>query len=179
MPTFDPSLKTTTSFSQLHSLDLFPGPGLAPEDFWKLFSKCEVCHNLMTTRTVPFHICPEAGEGDYFWFLFQTKCMTHGDVFSPPGKDNRSTNINLKAFFLPLVDAHNVGHEAGIPEDAFRAIFHMCDQCGRYMTKRLSLHHIDWDEDFESEYDGPSRCIYLRQEEEESMNATEYKKKHM
>ncbi len=62
LPTFDPSRKTTTGFSQLHSLDLFPGLGLAPEDFWKLFSKCMACHNLMTTRTVPFHICPEAGE---------------------------------------------------------------------------------------------------------------------
>ncbi len=104
---------------------------------------------------------------------------THRCSF-PPGKDDRNvTNIDPNAFFLPLVDAHNVGHEAGIPEDAFKTLFHTCDQCGRYMTKRLFVHHIDWDEDFESEYNGPIGCIYLRQEEKVSINVTEYKKKHM
>ncbi len=39
LPTFDPSRKTTTGFSQLHSLDLFPGLGLAPEDFWETIFK--------------------------------------------------------------------------------------------------------------------------------------------
>ena len=89
------------------------------------------------------------------------------------------TNIDPNAFFLPLVDAHNVGHEAGIPEDSFKTLFHTCDQCGRYMTKHLFVHHIAWDEDFKSEYNGPIGCIYLRQEEKVSINVTEYKKKHM
>ncbi len=47
------------------------------------------------------------------------------------------------------------------------------------MTKRLFVHHIDWDEDFESESNVPGGCIYLRRNGKESINATEYKKKHM
>lgn len=83
------------------------------------------------------------------------------------GKNDRpKTDIDPRSFFLPLVDAHNIGHEAGIPEDTFRAIFHVCDQCGRYMTKRLSMHHSDWDDESESESDGPSKCIYIRRQEE-------------
>lgn len=99
----------------------------------------------------------------------------------PLDKDDRcKTDIDPQAFFLPLVDAHNVGHEAGLPEDAFRAMFHACGQCGRYMTKRLSVHHSDWDEDYESESNGPSKCIYLRrQEEKELINAEEYKQMHV
>ena len=93
--------------------------------------------------------------------------------------DQQCTNIDPQAFFLPLVDAHNVGHEAGIPEEAFKALFHMCGQCGRYMTKRLFVHHSNWDEDYESEYSGESECIYLRREEQGLMNAEEYGKKHI
>lgn len=53
----------------------------------------------------------------------------------------------------------------------------MCDQCGRYMTKRLSMHHSDWDEDYEFESDGPRKCIYLRRQEEKELTDVEgYKK---
>ena len=55
----------------------------------------------------------------------------------------------------------------------------MCGQCGRYMTKRLFVHHSNWDEDYESEYSGESECIYLRREEQGLMNAEEYGKKHI
>lgn len=60
-PSFDPSKRYATSFSQLHSLDMLPARGLAESDFWKLFSKCQTCDHLMTTRTIPYHICPVSG----------------------------------------------------------------------------------------------------------------------
>ncbi len=56
---FDPVEERTSSFSKLRSLDLFPALGLAASDFWPLFSRCLACHNLMTTRTAPYHICQD------------------------------------------------------------------------------------------------------------------------
>ncbi|KAF9473555.1 hypothetical protein BDN70DRAFT_937346 [Pholiota conissans] len=58
VPVFDPAENHISSFSQLHKLDTFPALGLEEDEFWKLFSKCAVCLNFMTTRTVPYHICP-------------------------------------------------------------------------------------------------------------------------
>lgn len=58
--TFDPTKDHTTSFSELYSLDMFPGLGLAANDFWALFSKCAACGNYITTRTIPYHVCPKS-----------------------------------------------------------------------------------------------------------------------
>ncbi len=60
-PLFDPSKEYATAFSQLHSLDMLPAHGLASRDFWKLFSKCQSCLHLMTTRTIPYHVCSAPG----------------------------------------------------------------------------------------------------------------------
>ncbi len=57
-PTFNPSDNRTSTFSQLLQLDMLPAKGITEAEFWKLFSKCAVCSNFMTTRTVPFHVCP-------------------------------------------------------------------------------------------------------------------------
>lgn len=54
---FDPLMKHTSDFSRLRSLDQFPALGLSAGDFWPLFSRCLVCCNLMTTRTIPYHMC--------------------------------------------------------------------------------------------------------------------------
>lgn len=62
-PSFDPSQKHVTSFSLLRSLDLFPALGLAPADFWTLFSRCQMCNHYMTTRTIPYHRCPAMAFG--------------------------------------------------------------------------------------------------------------------
>lgn len=64
-PTFDPTLEHTTSLSELRSLDMYPGMGLAEGDFWVLFSKCMACQNFMTTRTIPYHICPGTPSGQF------------------------------------------------------------------------------------------------------------------
>lgn len=62
--TFDPTKNHTTSFFELHSLDMFPGLGLSENDFWALFSKCAACGNYMTTRTIPYHLCPKSESSD-------------------------------------------------------------------------------------------------------------------
>ncbi len=61
-PSFYPSNDHTTDFSQLQSLDMLPAQGLAEIDFWKLFSKCRSCLHLMTTRTIPYHVCSISGQ---------------------------------------------------------------------------------------------------------------------
>ncbi len=61
-PTFDPSEVHISNFSKLRSLDLLPAMGLSEEEFWTVFSRCKECLNFMTTRTVPYHICPTKGE---------------------------------------------------------------------------------------------------------------------
>lgn len=63
--TFDPTATHATSLSELRSLDMYPGMGLAEGDFWALFSKCTACHNFMTTRTIPYHVCPGTPSGQF------------------------------------------------------------------------------------------------------------------
>ncbi len=71
-PTFDPTIKHTTSLSELRSLDMYPGMGIAGDEFWALFSKCTACHNFMTIRTIPYHICPRIPTGQFPSLL---KCL--------------------------------------------------------------------------------------------------------
>lgn len=61
-PIFSPSENHTSDFFQLRSLDLLPADGLGEDEFWHLFSRCAVCHNFMTTRTIPYHRCPNSGK---------------------------------------------------------------------------------------------------------------------
>lgn len=65
-----------------------------------------------------------------------------------------------KTFFLRLLDVHDAGHEAGVPEDIFKAIFYSCWQCGRYMTKRVSFNHNEVDSDMDDQ-GHTFACIYL------------------
>ena len=62
-----------------------------------------------------------------------------------------------QTFFPRLLDAHDHEFAAGVPEEVFRALFHICSECGQYMTKRLSSYHHDDDEDFDSK----PPCIYI------------------
>lgn len=62
-----------------------------------------------------------------------------------------------------MLDVHDPGHEAGLPEDVFKAIFYVCDQCDRYMTRRISFAHFD--EEVDSNIAGRRKhtaCVYLR-----------------
>ncbi|KAF8200973.1 hypothetical protein BJ912DRAFT_921532 [Pholiota molesta] len=53
------------------------------------------------------------------------------------------------------------GHEAGVPEAVFRAIFYVCGCCGRYMTKRVSLNHsLREHADSDDSGDEQAACIY-------------------
>ena len=60
-PIFSPSESHTSEFFKLRSLDLLPAEGLSEDEFWQLFSRCEVCQNFMTTRTIPYHQCSSSG----------------------------------------------------------------------------------------------------------------------
>ncbi len=61
--------------------------------------------------------------------------------------------------FPRMLDAHDSDYSTGVSEDTFRAIFYICQHCGRYMTKRISSkHHEDEDFDFDSTF----FCAYLR-----------------
>lgn len=62
VPVFSPSENHTSAFFQLRSLDLLPAEGLSEGEFWRLFSRCAVCQNFMTTRTIPYHQCSIGGE---------------------------------------------------------------------------------------------------------------------
>lgn len=139
---------------------MLPAKGLAESDFWKLFSKCKSCHHLMTTRTIPYHICPVSG-------LCISHSIANGSLITDlknagtePDARLRTTLDNVlqnKAHFIWLLDAHNSDHAAGVPENIFRSIFYLCGQCGRYMTQRVWRNHHE-DADFD-DYIG---CINLR-----------------
>jgi hypothetical protein len=76
-----------------------------------------------------------------------------------------------KGFFLSSLDVHNPGHEAGLPEEDFKAIFYVCEQCDRYMTRRVSPHH-NGEEDPDAA-GGSHRwaCIYLRKQVKRILDA--------
>lgn len=69
-PTFIPSEDHVSAFSQLRSLDLLPAIGLAAENFWDLFSRCQLCQNFVTTRTIPYHKCPANGQSLFKNFAY-------------------------------------------------------------------------------------------------------------
>ncbi|KAF9471606.1 hypothetical protein BDN70DRAFT_901209 [Pholiota conissans] len=69
--------------------------------------------------------------------------------WSPNAKTTTDMETILKRPFLRVLDVHDVGNEAGISEDVFRAIFYTCRQCGRYMTERLSFSHNEDDTDID------------------------------
>ena len=162
-PLFDPSKHYTTSFSQLHSLDMLPANGLAESDFWKLFSQCKSCHRLMSMRTIPFHICPVSGwctshTPVEFWKLTYYSSTKIGTEFSDIGLRTALDNVlQNRAHFIWLLDTHNSDHATGVPENVFQSIFYLCSQCGRYMTRRVSREHYE-DADC-GDYAG---CINLR-----------------
>lgn len=100
-------------------------------------------------------------------------------------------------YFLHLLDAHNVGQEAGVDERTFRSIFHVCHHCGRYMTSRMASPHHDKDEFGESDSGDTELqnanlnhrsllgCIYLRKELEDldalgtGIDPRVYREKHL
>lgn len=163
---FDPMVKHASDFSKLRSLDLFPALGLAASDFWALFSRCKACHNLMTTRTIPYHVC-QAGESlaRRIWDTVlnsRLRVLTGAKMGA-----KRCADISPPMYhFLRMLDCHDVGREAGVSEDIFRSIFHACSQCGRYMTERMSSHHNEGEEEEELGSDvelaAKLECIYLR-----------------
>ncbi|KAF8956818.1 hypothetical protein BDZ97DRAFT_1925084 [Flammula alnicola] len=124
---FDPSDDHISAFSQLHTLDMLPARGLTEVDFWNLFSKCRSCRHFMTTRTIPYHICPTPGTELKLTFAL-------------------NDNLKKRVYFMLLLDVHRADHSSGVQEDIFRAMFYVCRQCGRYMTQRVSgEHHEDAD----------------------------------
>ena len=48
--------------ARLFAVDSVIAGGLVKKEFWKLFLKCQVCHNFMTARSVDSHVCPGAGQ---------------------------------------------------------------------------------------------------------------------
>lgn len=83
-----------------------------------------------------------------------------------------------------MLDAHDVGREAGVSEDVFRSIFDACDQCGRYTTKRMSFHHREGELETDSDSDCDSfdlklECVFLRASDldtKESLDLYQYQK---
>ena len=59
--------------------------------------------------------------------------------------------------YLRDLDAHIIGNEAGVSEEAFLASFYTCRLCGRYTTRRMSSAHMD--SEFDKDYSG--MCIFL------------------
>lgn len=153
-PTFDPSINHTSPFSQLHKLDSLPAEGIPEVEFWKLFSKCRACGNYMTTRTIPYHICPTPGQLYLSrWVCFSIKQLAYiAYVLVPhsernPGSAALHSAVTTKDQYCLLhLDAHGVGRAAGICESVFKNIFYTCGQCNHYMTERISPnHHEDTD----------------------------------
>ena len=69
--TFNPANQTMSETARLYTVDSMISGGLLRNEFWKLFSRCEVCHNFMTTRTIDSHVC--LGSGNFFlleWHVF-------------------------------------------------------------------------------------------------------------
>lgn len=60
--TFNPAKQGMTETAHLFAVDSVTTGGLVKNEFWKLFLKCQVCHNFMTTRSVDSHICLGAGQ---------------------------------------------------------------------------------------------------------------------
>ncbi|KJA16433.1 hypothetical protein HYPSUDRAFT_207028 [Hypholoma sublateritium FD-334 SS-4] len=153
---FDPTLKRASGFSQLRSLDLFPALGLAPGDFWPLFSRIWAVHS---------------SHGWGYSLLGATGAEIAVDIINP-----------AHYYFLHLLDAHNMGCESGVSEDVFQSIFHACEHCGRYVTQRMAYHHHDGDGDAEegSDTGWPQECIYLRTESDAGgcLSAREYRRIH-
>lgn len=106
---------------------------------------------------------------------------------------NHAVAHSTSRFFLHLLDAHNVGQEAGVSEEMFKAIFYTCYCCGRYMTQRMAFQHHDEDEFCDDESDTESlnsdsahryspnlkSCIYLREEGRNIINPRKYREKHL
>jgi hypothetical protein len=65
--TFNPAKQGMSEAARLFSVDSVITGGLVKKEFWKLFLKCQVCHNFMTARSVDSHVCPGAGQ---WWFVF-------------------------------------------------------------------------------------------------------------
>ncbi len=65
-----------------------------------------------------------------------------------------NNRFNIKTMIFPrMLDAHDSDYSMGVSEDTFRAIFYICQHCGRYMTKRISSkHHEDEDFNFDSTF---------------------------
>ena len=157
-PIFDPSDDRTTTFSQLMSLDMLPARGLPEINFWQLFSKCRICSNFMTTRTVPYHSCATPSKSSLcFPFMFILNNIISVSLDTQP--ENRDRDSLLCAakdqYFLKFLDVHGIAGNGGIPESVFRTIFYACIQCGHYMTARLMWDHHE-DVDFDD-----YRCINL------------------
>ena len=55
-----------TEVARLFAVDSVVTGGLAGDEFWKLFLKCQVCGNFITARTTEYHVCP--GPGQYLFF---------------------------------------------------------------------------------------------------------------
>lgn len=157
-PTFIPSQDHVSAFSQLRSLDLLPANGLAIDEFWSLFSRCQLCQNFVSTRTVPYHRCPADGQP----LLFQTIIAAYYfNVASPADIGIKFDENSVKnMYFLWLLDAHE--RAMGIPEVVFKEIFYTCAECGRYMTQRVSFNHHDDSDDWEYSSSQRLPCIYLR-----------------
>ena len=182
---FDPGEERTSSFSKLRSLDLFPALGLAASDFWPLFSRCLTCHNMMTTRTAPYHICQNGQFSTISKYdvgsILISRCgvLLGGEIAEDCNDAMTSTH-----HFLQLLDVHNIGRESGVSDDIFKSIFYACNLCGRYVTNRMAFNHHDGEtgEDTDADSFGLELdCLYLRMEYKDSegcLSAHKYRKMH-
>lgn len=60
--TFNPATQGMSEAARLFAVDSVITGGLVRNEFWKLFLKCQVCHNFMTARSVDSHVCLGAGQ---------------------------------------------------------------------------------------------------------------------
>jgi hypothetical protein len=123
-----------SSSDQFHILDSRAAVGLQSHEFWKLFSKCGVCKNLMTARSIDYHRCPGKSP----------------NILSPlmpliikPKDSQKNVDAKNISNFLSLLDTYR-GSDCtggGVSNTVFEKIFCFCNGCGFYMTRRVAGDH--------------------------------------
>jgi hypothetical protein len=136
--TFNPANQTMSDSIRFYTVDSVIEGGLARNEFWKLFSRCAVCHNFMTTRTIESHVCP--GAGNFFLFEWYNSFLIPIYILDAPQTDLAGDLVS-KTYFLSLLDANGLESAAGVSKADFERIFYVCGECFGHMTQRVAEFH--------------------------------------